>query len=202
LPDIQKTVNALQERIADWMSKTLLAGWQALLPFIPVLVATAALLLFVVVVGIVSRLHREHIFHGATLRSIDVMDGTEFEMFLATLFSHLGYRVERVGMSHDFGADLLLTSRRNKRIVVQAKRYASNVGIGAVQEVLGAVRYYNGARGMVVTNRDFTESAQELAARSGVELWNRNRLVAAMSRIRNGRHRGPGSKSAYNRQEE
>jgi restriction system protein len=85
-------------------------------------------------------------------------------------------------MSHDFGADLVLTSSR-KRIVVQAKRYSGNVGIGAVQEALGAVQYYHGTRGMVVASSGFTESARELAARSGIELWDRQRLAAAMARI-------------------
>src|SRR5659263_522024 len=110
------------------------------------------------------------------------MDGTQFEEFLAVLFVHLGYRVQHVGMSHDFGADLVLTSSR-KRIVVQAKRYSGNVGIGAVQEALGAVQYYHGTRGMVVASSGFTESARELAARSGIELWDRQRLAAAMARI-------------------
>lgn len=201
MPDIQKTLGTLWGRIADWISTTLVAGRQALLPFIPVLAATVVFLLLIVAVGTVSRLRREHMFHGATLQSIDTMDGTEFEMFLAMLFSHLGYRVQRTGMSHDFGADLLLTSRRNKRIVVQAKRYEGNVGISAVQEVIGAVHYYNGVRGMVVTNRSFTESAQELAARSGIELWDRDRLVTAMSRIPQRRNGSTGSKSIYTRRE-
>ena len=182
MPDVQGVLDALQQRTAEWASRTVTAGWNAFLPFVPSLVATAALLVLIAVAGIVIRMRRDQVFHGATLSSIDTMDGTQFEEFLAVLFVHLGYRVQHVGMSHDFGADLVLTSRR-KRIVVQAKRYAGNVGIGAVQEALGAVRYYRGTRGMVVASSGFTESARELAARSGVELWDRQRLAAAMARI-------------------
>jgi restriction system protein len=182
LPDIQRILGALQQRTAEWASRTVSAGWNAFLPFVPSLVATAALLVLIAVAGIVIRMRRDQVFHGATLSSIDAMDGTQFEEFLAVLFVHLGYRVQHVGMSHDFGADLVLTSSR-KRIVVQAKRYSGNVGIGAVQEALGAVQYYRGTRGMVVASSGFTESARELAARSGVELWDRQRLAAAMARI-------------------
>lgn len=200
MPDIQRILAALQQRVEKWASRTVAAGWNAFVPFLPSLVAVAALLLLIAMVGIAIRIHRDRVYHGATLHSIDVMDGTQFEEFLAVLFAHLGYHVQRVGMSHDFGADLVLTSRR-QRIAVQAKRYAGNVGIGAVQEALGAMEYYRGTHGMVVTNSGFTESARELAARSGVELWDRRRLAAAMARTA-GRSHASGRKPAYNSHEE
>jgi len=170
-------------RVLAWTSASLEAAGDTLVSFVPMLAAVAGLLLVVAVAGIAIRLRRDHVFHGATLRSVDAMEGMQFEEFLAELFRHLGYRVQRVGNSHDFGADLVLASHR-QRIVVQAKRYAGNVGIAAVQEVLGAVQYYHGSRGMVVTNSGFTESARELAARSGVDLWDRGRLASAMAGAR------------------
>ena len=200
MPDIQGVLGSLQQRTAEWASRTVTAGWNAFLPFVPSLAATAALLVLVAVAGIAIRMRRDRVFHGATLSSIDAMDGTQFEEFLAVLFAHLGYRIQHVGMSHDFGADLVLTSPR-RRIVVQAKRYSGNVGIGAVQEVLGAVQYYRGTRGMVVASSGFTESARELAARSGVELWDRQRLAAAMARIM-ARGRDVERRPAYNKREE
>jgi restriction system protein len=200
LPDVQRVLGALQERTVEWASRTVTAIWNAFMPFVPSLAATAALLVLIAVAGIVIRIRRDRVFHGATLSSIDAMDGTQFEEFLAVLFVHLGYRVQYVGMSHDFGADLVLTSPR-QRIVVQAKRYAGNVGIGAVQEALGAVHYYRGTRGMVVASGGFTESARELAARSGVELWDRQRLAAALARTA-ARGRDVRQKPAYNKHEE
>ena len=200
MPDIQGVLGTLQQRTAEWASRTVTAGWNAFMPFVPSLAATAVLLVLIAVAGIVIRMRRDRVFHGATLSSIDAMDGTQFEEFLAVLFVHLGYRIQHVGMSHDFGADLVLTSPR-KRIVVQAKRYSGNVGISAVQEVLGAVQYYRGTRGMVVVSSGFTESARELAARSGVELWDRQRLAAAMARIM-ARGRDVERKPAYNKREE
>ena len=200
MPDIHGALGVLQQRTAQWASRTVSAGWNAFLPFVPSLAAIAALLALVAVAGIAIRMRRDRAFHGSTMHSIDIMDGTHFEVFLAALFFRLGYRVRRVGMSHDFGADLVMTSRR-QRVVVQAKRYAGNVGIGAVQEVLGAVQYYRGTRAMVVTSSGFTDSARELAARSGVELWDRQRLAAAMARTA-GRSRAIRRKPVYNVDEE
>lgn len=198
--DVQRVLGALQQRTAEWASRIVTAGWNAFMPFVPSLAATAALLVLIAMVGIAIRMHRDRVFHGATLRSIDAMDGMQFEELLAALFVHLGYGVQHVGMSHDFGADLVLTLPR-QRIVVQAKRYSGNVGIGAVQEALGAVQYYRGTRGMVVASNGFTESARELAARSGVELWDRQRLAVALARTA-GRGREVRRKPAYNKHEE
>lgn len=200
MPDVHVIVSGLRQWISERISTIAVAGWNAFLPLIPSLVATAALLVLVALAGIVIRMRRDRLFHGATLRSIDAMDGTQFEEFLSVLFAHLGYRVQHVGMSHDFGADLVLTSRR-QRIVVQAKRYAGNVGIAAVQEALGAVQYYHGTRGMVVASSGFTESARELAVRSRIELWDRQQLAAAMARTV-GRGRAVGPEPAYNVHEE
>lgn len=179
--EIDAVLQGSWQRAFAWTSASLRTAGDAFISFVPMLAAVAALLLVVAVAGIAIRIHRDHVFHGATLRSVDAMEGTRFEEFLAELFSHMGYRIQLVGNSHDFGADLVLTSHR-QRIVVQAKRYTGNVGIAAVQEVLGAVQYYHGTRGMVVTNSGFTESARELAARSGVDLWDRQRLASAMAR--------------------
>lgn len=177
--DLPAQLQELWHGVLAWASSGLRAAGDTLVTFVPMLAAVAGLLLVVAAAGIAIRVHRDHVFHGATLRSVDAMEGTQFEEFLAELFRHLGYRVQRVGKSHDFGADLILASRR-QRIVVQAKRYTGNVGIAAIQEALGAVQYYHGSRGMVVTNSGFTESARELAVRSGVDLWDRQRLASAM----------------------
>jgi restriction system protein len=148
-------------------------------PFVPAFLAAAVLIVLMVLLALTVSMRRERVLHGSTMRSIDAMSGDQFEELLCTMFAHEGYLVQRVGASHDFGADLLLESR-HRRIAVQAKRYDAAVGIGAVQEVLGAVQYYRVERGIVVTNSRFTASARKLAGRSGVELWDRERLVAAL----------------------
>ncbi len=181
MTDLQAALEIFGKHLRGWAEGVLAAGWNWLLPFIPWIAAVACVVAVLALAGIILlHIRRDHLFHGVSMAAVDRMDGTAFEAFLTELFRHLGYHVEPVGRSHDFGADLVLTSRRGQRIVVQAKRYSGSVGIAAVQEVVGAVHYYRGVRGMVVTNSSFTESAEQLAARSGVELWGRARLAAAM----------------------
>ena len=61
--------------------------------------------------------------------------------------------------------------------MVQAKRYKSNVGIQAVQEILGAQAYYKAQEAWVVTNSEYTKSAVALAHKSNVRLLDRNDLI-------------------------
>ena len=112
-------------------------------------------------------------YRRMTMKKIDQLSGREFEQYLCVQFKRLGYQVKLTDASHDYGADLILKKRR-ECIVVQAKRYDRNIGIAAVQEVVGAVAYYEADRAMVVTNRYFTRSAWKLAAQNEVELWTRD----------------------------
>ncbi|MBR0382302.1 MAG: restriction endonuclease [Eubacterium sp.] len=109
------------------------------------------------------------------LRKVDRLSGKSFEKYLAVHFRRIGYKVKLTGSSNDYGADLLL-KRGGKTTVVQAKRYDRNVGIGAVQEVTGAMSYYQADRAMVVTNQYFTRNAENLAGQTGVRLWGRKEL--------------------------
>jgi restriction system protein len=124
------------------------------------------------------------------IAEVDRMSGGDFERYLAAMFRALGYRVERIGGTGDFGADLIVT-RDGIRTIVQAKRYARNVGVKAVQEAVAAKGMYDCAAAMVVTNSRFTRQAQALAKANGVELWERETLIAAMvaARMRKGEDR-------------
>lgn len=114
------------------------------------------------------------------MADVDVMPGSAFEERLAGLFVELGYAVTRTRASGDFGADLLL-ERDGERVVVQAKRYDGAVGIDAVQQVIGATRYYDAARAVVVTNSTCTSAAVALAGAHGVELVERESLAGLLA---------------------
>lgn len=196
MTDIHKLLNEMWSAAHMWIVGIARGAWKSLAPYIPSAVALATLVLIGVVVCIIVRVRRDRGFHDTTMHTVDTMNGVEFERFLVDLFRHMGYRVQHVGGSHDFGADLVLLSHR-QRIVVQAKRYTGNVGIGAVQELLGAMHYYGGTRGIVVTSGGYTESARRLAACSSVELWGRSRLAAAVDNV--ARHRNHGrAEPVYN----
>ena len=98
------------------------------------------------------------------------MSGIEFENHLAQLLKSNGFdSVSGTPKTGDQGADLI-AKRNGKTIIIQAKRYEGAVGNKAVQEVVGAINFYNGDEGWVITNSSFTKSARELAKKSGVKL--------------------------------
>jgi restriction endonuclease Mrr len=105
-----------------------------------------------------------------TLEEVDRMSGSEFEEFLARLFSRMGYTDISLTPTHDQGADLLCRSPSGTRVAIQAKRWQGRVGNAAVQEVHSAVGFYDCAEGMVVTNSTFTDAARELAEKHRIAL--------------------------------
>jgi restriction system protein len=129
--------------------------------------------------GLPAAVRRERAARSGIV-GIDSMSGREFEERVGLLFEDLGYEVIRTRSTGDFGADLLL-ERRDERVVVQAKRYGGKVGIEAVQQVIGATRYYDAAQALVVTNSTCTPAASALAAAHDVELVERERLVGLLA---------------------
>ena len=112
----------------------------------------------------------------AGIREIDEMTGEEFEEFLGHLFDKRGYDVSYTKASGDYGADLILEDR-DDIIAVQAKRYSGNVGVKAVQEIIGALKMYEATQGWVVTNSYFTRQAEKLAELNDVYLIDRDELI-------------------------
>jgi restriction system protein len=112
----------------------------------------------------------------STLAEIDEMDGYKFEEFMKYVYEQLGYSVYHTPFSGDQGADLILTSKKRKRIAVQVKRYSGKVSNSAVQEVVAAKGFYKCAEGIVVTNSYFTDSAKQLAKANFIDLVDRSEL--------------------------
>lgn len=147
-------------------------------------------LLAAIYIGIafLMRYLKKQRYLSSSLGVIDRMTGEQFEEFLNAHFEAQGYKVELTPKTADYGIDLVCRRRqgiagkappdiiRSNNIVVQAKRYSGKVGISAVQEVIGGMRYYDCPVGLVVTNNYFTPNAWELAKRSDVILWDRKRL--------------------------
>lgn len=118
-----------------------------------------------------------------TLAEIDEMDGYKFEEFMKHVYEQLGYSVYHTPYSGDQGADLILTSKKRKRIAVQVKRYSGKVSNSAVQEVVAAKGFYKCTEGIVVTNSYFTDSAQQLAEANFIDLVDRNELEKLINTI-------------------
>jgi methionyl aminopeptidase len=123
------------------------------------------------------------IYHESkTMGEIAVMSGTEFEKFLARLFSRMGYTDIRLTPANDQGGDILCVSPSGTEIVIQAKRWKGTVGNSAVQELLGALVHYDRREGMVVTNSTFTVAARELATKARLLLCDGTWLAEQIKR--------------------
>ncbi|MFW6222394.1 MAG: restriction endonuclease [Bacteroidota bacterium] len=114
-----------------------------------------------------------------TIKEIDKMNGEEFEDFLSDLYARHGYKVKTTP-NNDQGADLII-KKNQKKVAIQAKRYDTPVGNHAVQEVIGAKRYYKADEAAVVTNSErFTAAATRLAKKNDVRLIERKKLLKLM----------------------
>lgn len=124
-------------------------------------------------------------YHASrTSTDVAAMTGRQFEEFLASLFSSLGYTEIRMTPATDQGGDLICLSPHGIKTVIQAKRWKGSVGNGAVQEVLGAMRHYDCEEGMVATNSTFTPAAKQLVAGgTDVTLLDKNWLQDKMDQF-------------------
>lgn len=141
-----------------------------------------AIIFITITWAIGGRMYHRYKLSKAGINEIDVMSGTDFELFLSSLFSKQGYRVEHTGHTADLGVDLILI-KDGMRLALQAKRYQGNVGPDAVREVVTALKLKNCESGMVVTNSYYTQETKLLAQANNVLLWNRDDLVNNILKI-------------------
>lgn len=112
----------------------------------------------------------------------EISTGEEFEIYLSKMFTKLGYNSSLTKTTGDQGADLIII-KSSKKFVVQAKFYSKPVGNKAVQEVIGAIKFYNADGGIVVTNNTYTKSAIELANVNGIQLIDGKKINDLRSQI-------------------
>ncbi len=106
----------------------------------------------------------------------DYMSGNDFEYYCAELLKKSGFmKVHVTSASGDYGADIL-AEQHGIKYAIQCKCYSSDIGIDAVYQISGGMKYYEANVGCVLTNRYFTRQARELADRIGIILWDRDFL--------------------------
>lgn len=119
----------------------------------------------------------EMINENNPITDFDSMTGSEFEEFCAYILSKNGFtNVEITKGSHDQGADII-AEKEDIKYAIQCKCYSSNIGNDAVQEAFAGKSFYNCHIAVVLTNQFFTSSAQILANKNGILLWDRNKLL-------------------------
>lgn len=145
-----------------------------------ILLAGAIVISVAVIIKAVSKILTRNKYIAKRYSEVDKMNGEEFELFLKAHFEKQGYSVKTTPKTNDYGVDLVC-SKGNSKMVIQAKRYNGKVGIGAVQQIVGGMKYYSCNIGVVATNSYFTSNAWELAKRSNVLLWDRNKLTELLN---------------------
>ncbi len=145
--------------------------------FIPTL-CICLLFLLLCIYKIHSLLSSRRYYHPGelTLRDLDGISGIDFEKLTCDILASNGFELaENTQASADFGVDVL-AYKDGISFAIQCKRYQSDVGIEAVQQVYAGRAYYECHVAMVLTNQYFTPSAQKLANKIGVVLWDRDML--------------------------
>jgi restriction system protein len=92
-----------------------------------------------------------------------------FEHWVATALDRFGWTARVTQASADQGIDVI-ASKGSLKIGLQCKLYSFPVGNKAVQEAHAGMSYYGLNRAAVISNADFTSSAQQLAEATGVIL--------------------------------
>lgn len=95
----------------------------------------------------------------------------QFEEYIASLYSRLGYKTERVGQSHDGGIDVI-AEKDNKTYYIQCKKHiTSKVGSSDMRDFYGAVSARLAtANGIFITTNIFTTEAKKFAEDNMIDI--------------------------------
>lgn len=122
--------------------------------------------------------------NNKTLEDIDNMSGLEFEKYIANLFTKLGYeKVVTTPASGDFGIDVI-AFKEDIKYGIQCKNYKEPLSNKCVQEAFSGKEYYNCHVGIVITNSTFTPHAIAQAKSNGILLWDRNKLISLINKVK------------------
>ena len=99
------------------------------------------------------------------------MNPTEFEVYIADLFTRLGYKAQAVGRSHDGGIDVI-AQKDGATHYIQCKKFITQiVTLGAIRDFYGAlVDHLAGGQGYFITTNEFTLEARQFAEDKPIEL--------------------------------
>ena len=103
------------------------------------------------------------------------MTGYEFENYISTLLTKMGFEVEVTQYSNDGGIDLIATYEKpifSGKYIVQCKKWGTSVGQPEVRDLYGVVMDQRANKGILITTSDFTAQAYEFAKGKNIELIN------------------------------
>jgi HJR/Mrr/RecB family endonuclease len=119
--------------------------------------------------------HAEQKGKKKAIEELASLSGADFETAVGRILLENGWHVGATAATGDQGADIIAT-KGERKVIIQAKRYTGAVGNKAVQEVVGAIPFYEGTEGCVVTNSTFTPAARALAQKNNIRLIDGSRF--------------------------
>lgn len=109
-------------------------------------------------------------------RSVDAMDGINFERYIGRVLRANGYTGIRFTEKYDDGVDII-AYKDGVCWGVQVKRHSGFVGAEAVRQVVAGLKVYGCDKGMVITNSYYTKVAKRLARYNSCMLVDRAALA-------------------------
>ena len=105
--------------------------------------------------------------HFSMIDTLDIMrqmDPVEFENFVGSLFTGMGYRADTTKISGDHGVDLYL-KKDGRLAIVQCKRYnqGNQISEGIVRDFYGSMLHERACEGYIVTTSSFSMPARQWA---------------------------------------
>lgn len=122
-------------------------------------------------------LRRRRFEASRTLEQLMALSPGEFEEWTGVLFERHGYHVRNTPDMADHGIDLMMTSPRGERAVVQCKRYRGTVGEPVVRDLYGTMLHVGADLGFLVTTGSISQAARSWARGKPLELIDGERLV-------------------------
>ncbi len=91
---------------------------------------------------------------------------SEFESLITNLFQKMGLETRLTQASRDGGVDCVAYDPRpifGGKVVIQAKRYKSTVGVSAVRDLFGTMQNEGASKGILVTTSGYGKASFEFA---------------------------------------
>lgn len=130
---------------------------------------------------------RQKYFHQTNSRDVLLtLRPADFEFLIASLYKEIGYRVSVSKVGADGGVDVIATKTESgeaEEVLIQCKRYAENVGVKTIRELMGVVSARHANKGVIVSASNFTKQAKiEAKATRRIELIGFNELNVLLNK--------------------
>ena len=121
-----------------------------------------------IIISTVTGLQEQQLLGGFSAEDYPE-DGWDFEHWVADALNRYDWQARATQGSGDQGVDVVAT-KNGVSLGIQCKRYSGSVGNKAIQEAYSGMKHFGLDKAAVLTNANFTKSAKELAASTGVLL--------------------------------